>query len=125
MWTRWWISSTRPTREVLIETKLVELSSNPSTSKGVDWSGTLQAQNVSFGNGVLQSASQSHHHAPGHSRDDTGRDFAEWSHHHSGHHRHPGSSTLTTLISAAAKFTYARRPFAQHRQRTDSGHRVS
>jgi len=42
-----------PTREVLIETKLIELSSNPSTTKGVDWSGTLQAQNVSFGNGVL------------------------------------------------------------------------
>jgi type II secretory pathway component GspD/PulD (secretin) len=44
----------KPTRQVLIETKLVELSSNPQTSKGVDWSGTVQAQNVSFGNGVLQ-----------------------------------------------------------------------
>jgi type II secretory pathway component GspD/PulD (secretin) len=43
----------KPTRQVLIETKLVELSSNPSTEKGVDWSGTLQAQNVAFGNGVL------------------------------------------------------------------------
>ncbi|MGA2852789.1 MAG: hypothetical protein ABSE90_01460, partial [Verrucomicrobiota bacterium] len=38
----------------LIETKLVELSSSPNTTKGVDWSGTLNAQNVSFGNGVLQ-----------------------------------------------------------------------
>ena len=47
----------RPTRQVLIETKLVELSSNPSTSKGVDWSGTLQAQNVAFGNGVLSQSS--------------------------------------------------------------------
>ena len=44
----------RPTRQVLIETKLVEVSSTPSTSKGVNWSGTLAAQNVSFGNGVLQ-----------------------------------------------------------------------
>jgi general secretion pathway protein D len=48
-----------PPREVLIETKLIELSSSPSTVKGVDWSGTLQAQNVSFGNGVLQPSSQS------------------------------------------------------------------
>jgi type II secretory pathway component GspD/PulD (secretin) len=41
----------KPTRQVLIETKLVEISSNPSTTKGVDWSGTLQAQHVTFGNG--------------------------------------------------------------------------
>jgi general secretion pathway protein D len=34
----------------LIETKLVEISSNPSTSKGIDWSGTLAAQHFSFGN---------------------------------------------------------------------------
>jgi type II secretory pathway component GspD/PulD (secretin) len=44
----------KPTRQVLIETKLVEIASTPSTSKGVNWSGTLAAQNVSFGNGVLQ-----------------------------------------------------------------------
>jgi type IV pilus assembly protein PilQ len=49
----------KPTRQVLIETKLVELSSNPTTSKGVDWSGTLQAQNVSFGNGVLNAVQPS------------------------------------------------------------------
>ena len=42
-----------PTRQVLIETKLVEISSNPSTTKGVDWSGTLSAQHVGFGNNVL------------------------------------------------------------------------
>ncbi|MBU6410256.1 MAG: hypothetical protein KGR98_07700, partial [Verrucomicrobia bacterium] len=42
----------KPTRQVLIETKIVELSSNPSTQKGIDWSGTLQAQHVSFGNNV-------------------------------------------------------------------------
>jgi type II secretory pathway component GspD/PulD (secretin) len=41
----------KPTRQVLIETKLVEISSNPTTQKGIDWSGTLQAQNVSMGNG--------------------------------------------------------------------------
>ena len=54
-----------PTRQVLIETKLVELSSNPSTEKGIDWSGTLKAQNVSFGNGVLQSSSASTTTLPG------------------------------------------------------------
>src|ERR1039458_8457554 len=43
----------RPTRQVLIETKLIQISSNPKTVKGIDWSGTLQAQNVSFGNGKI------------------------------------------------------------------------
>lgn len=41
----------KPTRQVLIETRLVEIDSNPKTKKGVDWSGTLQAQKVTFGNG--------------------------------------------------------------------------
>jgi type II secretory pathway component HofQ len=39
-----------PTKQVLIETKLIEISSNPTSTKGIDWSGTLAAQNVSFGN---------------------------------------------------------------------------
>ncbi|HXR04765.1 MAG TPA: secretin N-terminal domain-containing protein [Verrucomicrobiae bacterium] len=41
-----------PTRQVLIEAKLVEISSNPSTKKGIDWSGTLSGQNVTFGNNL-------------------------------------------------------------------------
>jgi type II secretory pathway component GspD/PulD (secretin) len=41
------------TKQVLIETRLLETSMNPSTSKGIDWSGTLAGQNVKFGNGVL------------------------------------------------------------------------
>jgi type II secretory pathway component GspD/PulD (secretin) len=41
------------TRQVLIEARLLETSMNPSTSKGVDWSPTLAAQNISFGNGVM------------------------------------------------------------------------
>ncbi|MGA2279741.1 MAG: secretin N-terminal domain-containing protein [Verrucomicrobiota bacterium] len=45
----------KPTRQVLLETKLIQISSNPSTSKGVDWSGTLAAQNLSFGNGQIDS----------------------------------------------------------------------
>lgn len=43
----------KPTREVLIETRLVEITSNPQSNKGIDWSGTLQAQNIAFGNGTL------------------------------------------------------------------------
>jgi len=42
----------KPTKQVLIEARFVEVQSNPSTSKGIDWSGTLAGQNVSFGNGV-------------------------------------------------------------------------
>lgn len=41
----------KPTRQVLIETKLVEISSQPKTQKGVNWAGTLKSQNVTFGNG--------------------------------------------------------------------------
>ena len=40
----------KPTRQVLIETRLVEITTNPKTTKGIDWSGTLAAQNVKFGN---------------------------------------------------------------------------
>jgi len=43
----------KPTRQVLIETRFMEVSSSPSTTKGIDWSGTLSAQNVSFGNNVF------------------------------------------------------------------------
>ncbi len=43
----------KPTKQVLIETRLIELSSSPSTSKGIDWSSTLAAQHVGFGNNVL------------------------------------------------------------------------
>jgi type II secretory pathway component GspD/PulD (secretin) len=51
----------KPTRQVLIETKLVQISSNPSTKKGVDWSGTLAAQHVTFGNGqIIADPAKSH-----------------------------------------------------------------
>ena len=42
----------KPTRQVLIETRLMEVSSSPSTTKGIDWSGTLSAQHVTFGNNL-------------------------------------------------------------------------
>jgi type II secretory pathway component GspD/PulD (secretin) len=41
------------TKQVLIEARLLETMINPTTSKGIDWSGTLAAQHVSFGNGIL------------------------------------------------------------------------
>lgn len=41
-----------PTKQVLIEARLVETSMNPSTIKGMDWSGTLKAQNLRFGNNL-------------------------------------------------------------------------
>jgi type II secretory pathway component GspD/PulD (secretin) len=40
----------KPTKQVLIETRLMEISSSPSTAKGIDWAETLAAQHVSFGN---------------------------------------------------------------------------
>jgi type II secretory pathway component GspD/PulD (secretin) len=55
----------KPTRQVLIETRLVQLTSNPQTQKGIDWSGTLQAQNVSFGNGLISPASRTTSVLPG------------------------------------------------------------
>jgi type IV pilus assembly protein PilQ len=39
-----------PTKQVLIEAKLLETQVNPSTLKGVDWGPTLKNQNVTFGN---------------------------------------------------------------------------
>jgi type II secretory pathway component GspD/PulD (secretin) len=40
------------TRQVLIEARLLETSINPSTAKGLNWAGTLQAQNLAFGNNL-------------------------------------------------------------------------
>jgi type II secretory pathway component GspD/PulD (secretin) len=39
-----------PTKQVLIETRLVEISSSPESRKGIDWSQTLSAQNITAGN---------------------------------------------------------------------------
>ncbi len=39
-----------PTKQVLIEARLLETSINPESRKGVDWAGTLERQNVSWGN---------------------------------------------------------------------------
>jgi type IV pilus assembly protein PilQ len=39
-----------PTKQVLIEAKLIETAKNPTTIKGIDWSGTLEAQRFAIGN---------------------------------------------------------------------------
>jgi general secretion pathway protein D len=39
-----------PTKQVLIEARLYETTVNPKTIKGIDWSGTLKDQRVTFGN---------------------------------------------------------------------------
>jgi general secretion pathway protein D len=39
-----------PTKQVLIEARLIETAHTPSTIKGVDWSGTFEAQHVAWGN---------------------------------------------------------------------------
>jgi type II secretory pathway component GspD/PulD (secretin) len=40
-----------PTKQVLIEARIMETSKNPQSLKGIDWSGTLQAQAFGWGNG--------------------------------------------------------------------------
>lgn len=42
-----------PTRQVLIEAQLWETAKNPRSIKGIDWSGTFAAQNVTWGNGRI------------------------------------------------------------------------
>lgn len=39
-----------PTRQVLIEARLLETAKNPFTIKGINWAGTVEAQRFSFGN---------------------------------------------------------------------------
>jgi len=45
------------TKQVLIEARLLEMTMNPSTTKGIDWSGTLEAQHFSWGNGTMSGQS--------------------------------------------------------------------
>jgi len=47
------------TRQVLIEAKIVETTKDITSAKGIDWTGTLAAQHVSFGNGISSVSSQS------------------------------------------------------------------
>ena len=46
------------TRQVLIEAKIIETTKDISSAKGVDWTGTLAGQHVSFGNGLTGGSTQ-------------------------------------------------------------------
>lgn len=41
-----------PSKQILIEARFIETLKNPKSVKGVDWTGTLNAQKFSFGNGL-------------------------------------------------------------------------
>jgi type IV pilus secretin PilQ/predicted competence protein len=43
-----------PTKQVLIEAKILETTKNPSTARGINWEGTFANQQVTFGNGIPQ-----------------------------------------------------------------------
>jgi len=45
-----------PTKQVLIEARIMETAINPKSVKGIDWTGTLQNQNLSFGNNLMQNS---------------------------------------------------------------------
>ena len=47
------------TRQVLVEARIVETSKDITSAKGVDWTGTLAAQHISFGNGLTQGSTAS------------------------------------------------------------------
>lgn len=44
-----------PTKQVLIEAKILETTKNPKSMKGIDWTGTLGAQHLTYGNGSTTS----------------------------------------------------------------------
>ena len=44
-------------KQVLIEAKILETSMNPRSARGIDWTGTLEAQNFGFGNGITTGTS--------------------------------------------------------------------
>jgi type II secretory pathway component GspD/PulD (secretin) len=54
-----------PTKQVLIETKLIEISSNPESKKGIDWTGTLLNQHVAFGNNLVATTTTASPGVPG------------------------------------------------------------
>lgn len=43
----------KPVKQVLIEANIMETARNPQSIRGVDWTGTLQAQSFGFGNGSV------------------------------------------------------------------------
>jgi type II secretory pathway component GspD/PulD (secretin) len=80
-----------PTKQILIEAHLLETARNPRSIKGIDWSGTLEAQNFTFGNGFTTGTTRTR--TPGDSTSailPSGRTVAS----------NPGTSVTTDLITA-------------------------
>jgi type IV pilus secretin PilQ/predicted competence protein len=46
----------KPTKQVMIEARLVEVTANPRQTYGIDWSGTLGGKQINFGGSTLGSA---------------------------------------------------------------------
>ena len=46
----------KPTKQVMIEARLVEVTANPKQSYGIDWSGTLGGKQINFGGSTLGTA---------------------------------------------------------------------
>lgn len=77
------------TRQVLIEAQIWETTKNPRSIKGIDWSGTLENQNVTFGNG--RTSGETITRSPGSSTTTTT----------------PGGRTITTTKKSESQTTLA------------------
>jgi type IV pilus assembly protein PilQ len=75
-----------PTKQILIEGRIMETSKNPRSFKGLDWAGTLEAQNFAFGNGFTTGSSTAS--APGATTTTTATT--------------PSGATVTTVSAATA-----------------------
>jgi type II secretory pathway component GspD/PulD (secretin) len=89
------------TKQVLIEARLLETIMNPRTTKGIDWSGTLKQQNISFGNGVLsgntvQNSSQNYNQTANSSASKSGSQSSSASRSGTTTTTSPGASVTTT-----------------------------
>jgi type II secretory pathway component GspD/PulD (secretin) len=79
-----------PTKQILIEAHLLETARNPRSIKGIDWSGTLEGQNFTFGNGFTTGSTRTT--TPGESTSTvlpSGRTVAN----------NPGTSVATDLMT--------------------------
>ena len=83
-----------PTRQVLIEAQLWETAKNPHSVKGINWQGTFESQNISYGNGRLNPNSSVITTVPGDTRTIPT----------------PGGGTTTVRANSTTKETYSYTP---------------
>ncbi|MCI0537170.1 MAG: hypothetical protein L0Z50_18285 [Verrucomicrobiales bacterium] len=82
-----------PSKQVLIEARLLETSKNPRSVKGVDWSGTLEGQKFTFGNGITAGTATTREGAATTTTLPSGRSIT-------GSSRESTKTDLTTLIGS-------------------------